>query len=196
MENTLSLKRKFTSYFLRCWFKWKDYGLFLVSSEEKKVYRKEEQDIHISLEWVVPVTNTLEFVYFQESLKPLSPHHSYLSSCHGVGPLPMNIRQSSKVCRWGGDAYRYFWLDGYCCLVASNGIIRKIHQLKSNNNSHIWRSFRLWILKLLFQSSLFLDRKFLILSSCLQFNFGRQERLQVAGTKKIKGVTVVLNCIY
>lgn len=103
---------------------------------------------------------------------------------------------SLKVHGWRSCTSRPFWPDSCYCPSASNRILfRKNHQQKPSNKSHIKKSFRCWILKLLFQSSLFLC--FLLARNDswlfpLTSNSISWTSVPVAGDEKGRGV---LNCI-
>lgn len=124
---------------------------FSVYSLKKSVQKKEEK-VNIRLEYLISTTNISEFVHVHQSLKPLSQHHPHPSTCCGLWPQYEYFPMSQSL--WIKDARPLILRLDSCCLLVPSNIFREIHQF--NNKSHIWKSFRFLILKLISQNSLYL----------------------------------------
>lgn len=121
--------------------------------KRKYTEKKKNEEVSITLESLVSITNILEFVHIQESLKPLSPHH--ICHCAMGCDLTMSIVQRNlKFVDEGAIPADTSGLTVAAASQTQTSSSSETHQLKPNNKSHIWKSFSFWILKLLSQSFL------------------------------------------
>ena len=158
-------------------------------TEEKKKWREGEHHT-----WV---TNILEFVHTQESLKPLSPHH--ICHCAMGCDLTMSIVQSNlKFVDEGAIPAHTSGLTVAAASQTQTSSSSETYQLKPNNKSRIWKSFRFWILKLLSHSFLIsaVSWEKMILGPFFfpQIHFlGQDSWFQ--GLRRVKELSLQLNCI-